>query len=165
MFADFQDYSIPWAELIRARTAGERERAALEAIGRASATIGVARVRASLQGAAAKVAARQAMRADSADLGSAAAPQLDAELLGLAADMEELCPPLISELLRRLIGPHPHHWWFDPINPVEARQELTVAEVGLLEGISRFAVGAGLPSIQEAVESALREAAESERNE
>ncbi len=165
MFADFQELStVPWAELIRARTADERGRAALEAVSRATATIGVRPVRIALQRAAAGIAARQTLRPENAGPAPTAPVELDGELLRLAADIDEQCGTMWRSLwVARHLGPRPHHLWFDPADPERDRQTLTVEEVGLLGSISRFAAAAGLPAVEGAAQTALSDAAESDR--
>ncbi|MDL9978538.1 hypothetical protein [Microbacterium candidum] len=151
MFGYDQDIvgPVPWAELIRARTADQVQRAVLVAVSRGAARIGVAPVRAELQRAAGAAMARL-------ELGGREAggqEMAGAELLGLAADYEGTCPPTIDEIIAAILR---HHGYPPPPPPPEW---LTAEEVSMVAAMSRFADAAGLKGVAEVARGAVENSA------
>lgn len=152
MFGYDQDIvgPVPWAELIRARTADQVQRAVLVAVSRGAARIGVAPVRAELQRAAGAAMARLELggrEAGGEQMGASA------ELLGLAADYEGTCPPTIDEIIAWILT----HGGFPP--PPPPPEWLTAEEVSMVAAMSRFADAAGLKGVAEVARGAVENSA------
>jgi hypothetical protein len=158
MFADFQDLSrIPFAEIIRARTANEREQAALETVSRAAMTIGAERVQETIQRAVAETTARRVMRAGDPEPASSTDAGASREMLLLAADIDEQCGSVPVGVLMKFLASlglgHPHGDSGGNGGPIEGRKYLTGQEVRLVATLGRFAEATGLKSVHTATQA------------
>ncbi len=160
MFTDDTDLSkIPWQLLIRARTVDEMRVVLVRTVGSVVSTIGSERVREPIARAAAQTAARgMADRKGSVEVDA----QTRIEMLGLAADIDDICPPW-----RRFPFPFPWPWPWPPIGPdgpwgpggpggpVEHGREVLAREVQLVAKVAALAKVAGLEHIAEAAQEVL----------